>query len=1155
MTWQGRFVFGICLILSFSAILAEQSDSLQVYRVPASQGMLNTATQTFQIIPGKQSYQLNHHWIDSTSIKISVADSSIKLGKFSIDKIHGVLQFNNQISDSISASVTYHYYPIQIPLEFQLNPRPKLLPILLRDSVQIAEKSPVGQRAKEQQTAGYSGTTNLISHGSIFRELNLSTGRGLALNSGLRMELNGTVGENIDVSAALTDQSTPLQPEGTTQTLEELDKVFIHLKNPYGEATFGDFNTDFQVGPLGQYSRKLEGVTLSGNYKNQRATLVGASSKGKFRTQQITGIDGNQGPYRLTGSDGSPDIVVLAGTERVWLDGEQRTRGATEDYTIDYSLGEITFTPRRVITSESRIVVDFQYADFQYSRSIYAGKFTSNLWNNKLQVTGLYASEADDKENPLNPVINNAVRDSLSQTNAFTQSIRVSSVSRDSTGAYVRADSAGVDFYSYVGDKNGDYTIFFSRDPNGNYVREVNAQSQFYYAYNPASSKVKYSPTVLVTPPKSHQIQAVDVQFQPNKRIRINANLAGSQLNSNTYATGNSSRQSGGAGAIHGEAQVLRWGDETTDNGVQLYGDYQNWNRQFSPLDRVQQVEFNRQWNLSQNVPSRTQSGETQSTAGINIFDTDHIIANVEWGQLNRGSDFRATRETESFLGKYGLIEQAQYHRERATSQSTNTRELQRARLQVGKNWFHPFSAWQYEQFTGDSTALLNRPEVGLLLTGNRGNQVQVSYSREKIEQKPDSTVGRISQSQSNTYSMSGLWHSKQNLNTRWDIVHRRRDYSPYYEQTLNRSDNKFTLADWSGSWRKRNAKILAFGVTWDSQWKQEQVAKREYRYLQVEQGLGEYNYDSTFADYYPDPDGDYVLRIVPGGDYQPVTGVQLGGQVSLEPGQMVLRSKNEILQKWISDTRSVTRWRYEEKSTRRTPLFQFQWQNIRNPDSTVVQHLQSLQEDLYLFQTSAYASLRYRFYKQASVNGLDARGTEIQSTLEHSLRWRATAFQPWTIESSLDWQKFQRNSLYQQLRDRDLTQLSLESQFGYHPTLPHIFRTSITIERHRGTIATESITVQLWGVGEEYTYQLSDKGRLTATLGYNQVNTSAGSNFRYLPYEVTQGNQPGDNYDWSLRTDYKINKYLTFRLQYRGKQEPGGPTYHQGSGEFRAVF
>jgi len=1155
MTWQFRFIISVALLFCFSTILAEQNDSLQVYRVPVSQGILNTTTQSIQIIPDKQSYQLDHNWIDSTSVQISIADSSMTLGAFTIDAIHGVLTFKRKIADSLSASITYHYYPIKMPLTFRLNPEPKLLPILLRDSVQIAEKGKSEPRTVPQQKPGYSSTTNLISHGSIFRELNLSTGQGLALNSGLRLELNGTVGENIDVTAALTDQSTPLQPEGTTQTLEELDKVFIHLNSPYGEATFGDFNTDFQVGQLGQYSRKLEGVTLSGKYKNQSATLIGATSKGKFRTQQFIGTEGNQGPYRLTGSDGSPDIVVLAGTERIWLDGERLTRGATEDYTIDYSLGEITFSPRRVITGESRIVVDFQYADFQYSRSIYAGKVSSSLWNNRLKISGLYASEADDKENPLNPVINQTVRDSLSQINEFTQSIRVSSISRDSSGAYVRVDSVDVTFYKYVGAEYGDFTIFFSRDPNGNYVREVNAQSQFYYTYNPSSTKVKYSPTVLVTPPKSHQIQSVDLQFQTSDRYLITANMAGSQFNSNIYATGNGARQSGGAASIHGEAQVWKWSTENPGDGVQLYGDYENWDRSFSPLDRVQQVEFSRRWNLSSKVPPRSRSGEAQSTAGINIVDSDHVKATAEWGQLHRGSNFQATRQTESFLGNYGLIEQAQYHRERATSQSTNIRELQRARLQVGKNWLHPFSAWRYEQFSGDSTALLNRPEIGILLTGNRGNLVQISYSREDIEQNPDSTVGRIPQSQSDTYSMSGLWHSRGKLNTRWDIVHRNRDYTPYYEQNLNRTDSKFTLADWSGSWRKRKADLLAFGLTWDSQWKQEQVAKREYRYLQVEQGLGEYSYDSTFADYYPDPDGDYILRIVPSGDYQPVTGVQFGGELSLEPGQIFSHSKKEIVQKWIGDTRSVTRWRYEEKSTRRTPLFQFQWSKIRNPDSTVVQHLQSLQEDLYLFETSAYASIRYRFYHQVSVNGLDARGTEIQSTLEHSFRWRATAFQPWTIESSLDWQKFQRNSLYQQLRDRDLTQVSLESKFGYHPTPPHIFRTSVTVARHRGTIATEAITVRLWGVGEEYTYQLSDKGRLTAKIRYNQVNTSTGSNFRYLPYEVTQGNQPGDNYDWSLRADYKINKYLTFRLQYRGKDEPGRPTYHQGSGEFRAVF
>jgi hypothetical protein len=45
-------------------------------------------------------------------------------------------------------------------------------------------------------------------------------------------------------------------------------------------------------------------------------------------------------------------------------------RGEGNDYTMDYNSGEITFTAQRVITNISRIVVDFEYTDRYYNRSL-----------------------------------------------------------------------------------------------------------------------------------------------------------------------------------------------------------------------------------------------------------------------------------------------------------------------------------------------------------------------------------------------------------------------------------------------------------------------------------------------------------------------------------------------------------------------------------------------------------------------------------------------------------------------------------------------------------------------------------------------------------------------------------------------------------------
>ena len=118
--------------------------------------------------------------------------------------------------------------------------------------------------------------------------------------------------------------------------------------------------------------RKLQGITSYGEFGNYYQQLTYATSRGTFNTNSFLGQEGNQGPYQLVGKNGEREIIVLAGTERVYVNGTLQIRGENNTYIIDYSLGQITFTNNRLITGEDRIEVDFEYANnFQrYGKSL-----------------------------------------------------------------------------------------------------------------------------------------------------------------------------------------------------------------------------------------------------------------------------------------------------------------------------------------------------------------------------------------------------------------------------------------------------------------------------------------------------------------------------------------------------------------------------------------------------------------------------------------------------------------------------------------------------------------------------------------------------------------------------------------------------------------
>ena len=208
----------------------------------------------------------------------------------------------------------------------------------------------------------FGDTPRLRRRGSISRGIVAGNRRDVSIESGLRMELSGEIAAGVEVQAVLTDENTPIQPEGTTQRLSDFDRVYVQLDTRQGQARLGDIDLAFTGTEFAPYVRKLQGAAVtaqapalfSGAFAGGEATIAGATARGLFRSQDLVPVEGVQGPYRLEGRDGEQFIIVIAGSERVYLNGQLLTRGESADYVIDYATGEVTFTPRRLITGSRR---------------------------------------------------------------------------------------------------------------------------------------------------------------------------------------------------------------------------------------------------------------------------------------------------------------------------------------------------------------------------------------------------------------------------------------------------------------------------------------------------------------------------------------------------------------------------------------------------------------------------------------------------------------------------------------------------------------------------------------------------------------------------------------------------------------------------------
>jgi hypothetical protein len=302
--------------------------------------------------------------------------------------------------------------PDSVLVSYRTFPADLTKPVFHRDPksydtvVNFGGKDPLAPVLRERREEFFA-TKGITKSGSLTRGLSFGNAQNVFVNSALNLQLEGQLSEDVAIQAVISDQNVPYQPEGNTQQLRDFDRVFVQLtgkgwKLLAGDVVFrnpGRLYGGYDPSHFLRYYRSVQGGQAEASYasvgKGRATTSVGvAVSKGKFASMQLPVSEGVQGPYRLRGPGNERFIIVLANSERVYLDGRLLQRGFNFDYVIDYNTAEVTFTPAVVITAYSRVRVDFEYSDRNYSRTILAvthrleaGKFRffSNFYRGKGQ--------------------------------------------------------------------------------------------------------------------------------------------------------------------------------------------------------------------------------------------------------------------------------------------------------------------------------------------------------------------------------------------------------------------------------------------------------------------------------------------------------------------------------------------------------------------------------------------------------------------------------------------------------------------------------------------------------------------------------------------------------------------------------------------------
>ncbi|MBO6762478.1 MAG: hypothetical protein JJ909_16090, partial [Roseivirga sp.] len=325
------------------------------------------------------------------SIRITEPDSS---QAFQFDLNTNTISFQNSPFDSVR--VCYR----TLPFDLHSTKANKTLDIY--DSTALFKDVVLYQQAlaipKREEVIS---TENIYKTGSISRGVSFGNRQDVFVNSTLNLQMEGQLTENVNLRAVITDRNVPFQPEGNTQQIQDFDNVFIELFNEDkwrlkgGDVVLQNGESNFL-----RYYKNVQGAQFTTKYKmaggfEAETTVAGSVAKGRFASVSIDPIEGVLGPYRVKGPNNERFIIILAGSEKVFIDGEQMTRGFDNDYVIDYNLGEITFTNEVLITKFTRIRVDYEYSDQNYSRSIIQASHYQR--NDKLNFAFNYYNEKDNR--------------------------------------------------------------------------------------------------------------------------------------------------------------------------------------------------------------------------------------------------------------------------------------------------------------------------------------------------------------------------------------------------------------------------------------------------------------------------------------------------------------------------------------------------------------------------------------------------------------------------------------------------------------------------------------------------------------------------------------------------------------------------------------
>ena len=1072
----------------------------------------------------------------------------------------GFIVFSEKIINKTdSVTVNYLRYPKFLTRDyFLLDPK-----IIVENTGDIDKLYTLQESTNKNEFTPFEGLNTL---GSISRGITIGNNQNAVVNSELDLQITGKLSEKVSIRASIQDANIPTQEAGYSQSLDEFDQIFIELYSDNWNIRAGDVELQNQKSFFGNFTKKVQGISLrgtlnQGNGAKTTAFASGALVRGVFSRSEFLGQEGNQGPYKLVGPNGELFILIVSGSERVYINGLLLARGENNDYVIDYNAGEIKFNPTYPITANMRITVEYQFTDRNYTRFI--GNGGGNYTSDKLDIGVYIYSESDAKNQPLQQnlseeqvAILKAAGDDIT---LMTAPSAVPDTFSENKILYKKEILNGIDIFVFSNNPEDElFNVRFTLlgSGMGNYIiSDDNAINRIFVFVSPVNGVLQgdYEPIIQLKAPVKIQVGGVNGSYHPSEKTNISFELAGSNNDLNLFSDIDNGDNDGFAGRFLARQTLFKPSDSLK---LDAFASIDYINKDFRTIERLYSVEFNRDWNLD---PETSEMGNQRFLITGLEFSSQKIgSVQYEYQNLDISENFKGTRHvlgSNLYFGNFKIYNYGSYlESNEDVSDSKFFRAYNTVTYSFNKAWIGGKLNLENNQVrvvANDSLTPMSQKYNSYEIYTGVGDSskvfVEVGYQFRINDSIRNSVLKKVSTS--NTYFLKS--RIIKSANAQLSL------YANY--RKLNDEINSDNDEQFLNSRLLYTQSLLKGGIQINSVLESNNgvIPQQEFTYVKVEPGEGIY----VWNDYnnngiqeleefdvaqYPD-EAEYVRILLPNQVFIKIRENVFSQILTLNPKQWETK---EGFRRFLSHFYNQSSYILDRKVRRQNDVFNIN--PFKDGGDDELGLVKNFRNAFYFNRGKQHFTTNYTYLSSSSRNFLSVGLTE-NNLKSHQLNFNHKVWESWLLNLKASLGSNESISENYASRNFKLDSYDINPKISYllnAQTRFDIFYKFLNEENLLG----EKERLEQQKLGFSFAYSQAQKISIQGEFNYIE-NVFSGSAFSPVAYQMLEGLQPGTNFTWQLLFQKKITKYLDANFSYFGRKSESTSTVHTGTIQLRAYF